>query len=375
MNYVPLSGQPTASWLTTVLRESGVLQRGDVASVTEQMTGAFSSHTSHLVLRYSADAPPDIPTHMVLKRNVPAAWGIEAGAEEVKFYNLVGALPRQPPAIVPYYAAAYDEASGNSYVLLLDLSETHQPPITRDQQISIVEGIPAEAYIEAVVDTLAQTHAYWWEHPLHETTTFDVGYWSRTAERFAAYLQRRQTSWAGLIANEGTWFPDDLRVLYEQLFAALPHYWEQQLAPRFQSTSNLTFVHGDSYFSNFLCPKNPGSAPTYLLDWQSPAFDIAGYDLVNLCATFWTSEQRHEDQREQKILERYLAALQAHGVQQYTWDNLVTDYQHGLIFWLLMPVQDCYDGSGKDYWWPKMQCLAAAFQEWHCDDLLGMPAP
>lgn len=370
--YIPLSGQPTASWLTAVLRQSGVLQRGAVTSVTEQMTGAFNSHTSHLVLRYSADAPPGMPARLVLKRNASEAWSVEAGVEEVKFYNLIAALPRHPPAIVPCYAAAYDEASGNSYVLLLDISETHQPPITRDQQISIVEGVPSEAYIDSVVDTLAQTHAYWWEHSLLNTATFAVGYWSHTAERFAAYVQRRQTSWAGLIANEGNWFPDELRALYKQLFAALPHYWEQQLAPRFQSKSNLTLIHGDSYFSNFLCPKNPGSAPTYLLDWQSPAFDIAGYDLANLCAAVWTSEQRHEDQREQKILQRYLAALQAYGVQHYSWQDLVTDYQHGLIFWLLMPVQDGYDGAGKDYWWPKMQCLAAAFKEWQCEELLGI---
>ena len=49
----------------------------------------------------------------------------------------------------------------------------------------------------------------------------------------------------------------------------------------------------------------------------------------------------------------------------------MTDYRTGLIFWLLMPVQDGYGGSGKDYWWPKMQCLVAAFREWSCEALLA----
>ena len=72
------------------------------------------------------------------------------------------------------------------------------------------------------------------------------------------------------------------------------------------------------------------------------------------------------------MLRRYHAVLQRNGVQDYAWDDLLTDYRTGLIFWLLMPVQDGYDGSGKEYWWPKMQCLVAAFREWHCEQLLGL---
>ena len=93
----------------------------------------------------------------------------------------------------------------------------------------------------------------------------------------------------------------------------------------------------------------PEAGTTYLLDWQSPSFDIGGYDLANLCAAFWAPQQRHEDQREMRILRRYFAVLQQHGVQSYAWDDLLTDYKTGLIFWLLMPVQDRHDGSGKEY--------------------------
>jgi hypothetical protein len=64
--------------------------------------------------------------------------------------------------------------------------------------------------------------------------------------------------------------------------------------------------------------------------------------------------------------------LQTYGVQHYSWEELITDYKHGLIFWLLMPVQDRYGGAGKSYWWPKMQCLVGAFRDWHCDGLLGL---
>ncbi|MBA3945987.1 MAG: phosphotransferase [Herpetosiphonaceae bacterium] len=368
--YIAVPDPITPQWLTAVLHRSGVLRQGEVQAVEQQMTGAFNSHTSRLILHYSADTPRDLPAHLILKQNIQAAWGREAGAEEAKFYNLVASLPEYPAGIVPCYSAAYDPQSQNSYLLLQDLSATHQPPVTRDQQISFVEGVPPDHYIEAVTDTLAQIHAYWWDHALLGTDRFDIGYWSRNRERFELYLARLCNSWDQLIAAEQAWFPDNLRALYEHLFVDLPRHWEQYLEPRFRTQTNLTLIHGDAYFANFLCPKPGEDGGTYLLDWQSPTVDLGGYDLVNLCATFWTPEQRHANRREETILRRYHSVLQQHGVQNYAWNDLITDYQTGLIFWLLMPVQDGADGSAKDYWWPKMQCLVAAFRDWHCEDLL-----
>jgi thiamine kinase-like enzyme len=227
--------------------------------------------------------------------------------------------------------------------------------------------------ITQVIDTLAQLHAYWWERPLLDTGQFPVGYWSRTAERFLQYVEKRSASWRRLIGADSSWLPLELQALYEGLLARLPDMWERYLEPRFRTGRHLTLVHGDAYFCNFLCPRPGEQGPTYLLDWQSPGFDIGSYDLVNLCATFWTSGQRHQDQREKGILRRYLQTLQDHGVREYGWRDLVIDYQLGLIFWVLMPVQDAADGSDKDYWWPKMRCLTAAFRDWRCAALLDRP--
>ena len=57
-------------------------------------------------------------------------------------------------------------------------------------------------------------------------------------------------------------------------------------------------------------------------------------------------------------------------VAHYTWDDLLLDYRLGVIEWLFVPVQDRADGAGKDYWWPKLQCVAAAFHDLNCADLL-----
>jgi thiamine kinase-like enzyme len=370
--YIPIPDPLTPAWLTAVLSASGLLADGEVLSVTITETGAFNSQTQRLQVQYSSDATAGLAPNMVLKRNTQEPWAIEAGAEEVKFYQMVAALRPAPPALVPCYAAAYDPASGNSYLLMRDLSATHAPPVTRDQQVSIIEAVPPAAAIERVIDTLAQHHAYWWDHPLLATGTFEIGYWSRNADRFAQYLQRRQSAWESLRVDEASWFPDELRDLYERVLAHLSQHWQAYLEPRFRTKTNLTLLHGDAYFANFLCPKDSSDDTTYLLDWQSPTVDIGGYDLANLCATFWTSEQRHAARREELILRRYHATLQASGVRDYTWDDLITDYRSGLIYWLLVPLQDRRDGAGKDYWWPKMQCLVAAFHEWRCEELLGM---
>jgi thiamine kinase-like enzyme len=373
--YIPVPDPITPEWLTTVMRQSGALREGAVRSVATETTGAFNSHTRRLLLDYSADAPSDCPTRLVLKQNIDEDWAREAGILEAKFYQLITSLPDHPPVIIPCYAAAYDEQHGDSYLLLLDLSATHRPPVTRDQLISIVEAVPAAHDIDAVVDALARLHAFWWDHAELRPERFDVGYWTRNAERFAQYLERRTASWESLLAGECTWFPDELRGLYETVLAHQHVHWERYLKPRFEAGHNLTLVHGDSYFANFLCPKTPGAGATYLLDWQSPCVDIAGYDLANLIATFWTSEQRHENRREERMLRRYHTILREHGVTGYGWDELLDDYRTGLIFWLLMPVQDRAGGAGKEYWWPKMQCVVAAFQEWECGRLLGRVEP
>jgi hypothetical protein len=52
------------------------------------------------------------------------------------------------------------------------------------------------------------------------------------------------------------------------------------------------------------------------------------------------------------------------------YEALIDDYRLGLVSWLLVPFQDAHDGSPADYWWPKLQCLLAAFDDWDCQELL-----
>jgi hypothetical protein len=223
--------------------------------------------------------------------------------------------------------------------------------------------------LEQVVDALARFHAYWWQNAQLGTGIAQIGAWCSDEQHFAAETERRRRAWENLIENEGDWFPSDMRLMYETILQQLIPLWRRYTQPRLATFSHLTLTHGDAYLANFLCPREGQTDSTYLIDWQSPEVYRGASDLVTLCATFWTREQRAESRRERKVLEQYHRTLQENGVSGYAWDDLVRDYQYSLIDWLLVPVQDRLDGSGKSYWWPKMQCLAHAYEDWNVPEI------
>jgi thiamine kinase-like enzyme len=199
-----------------------------------------------------------------------------------------------------------------------------------------------------------------------------TGHWSADAARFDAYLTRRRAAWHRVRTTHADLLGSDLRRFYDRLLAALPRHWQADLQPRMAARADLTLLHGDAYACNFLVPRTtPGE--TYLLDWQSPTFDIGARDLANLCATFWTRAQRREQDREQRVLDNYHEQLANRGVAGYSMANLLDDYRRALVAWVFVPVQDAADGSALSYWRPKMDCLVAAYQDWGCDQLLGAP--
>jgi hypothetical protein len=361
----------TAQWLTDTLQEAGALSRGEVVAVASRANAAFNSAAAHLDLTYSPDAPGSAPRRLFLKRNVDTVWGRAAGKSEVAFYRLAAPHLDQLPMLVPCYAAAHDLVTGNSCLLLLDVSETHVAPVTRDQQIA-GEAVPPTPLLGLAVDALAAFHAYWWEHPvLGQDPATEVTWWYRDASHYAAHVERRRREWAAFIEAEGAWFPSDLRALYEGVLERLPLLWERALGPRVTALRQLTLGHGDCYLTQFLCPRPDASGPTYLIDWQDTGADFNAFDLVHLFG-FWTPEQRHADGREERLLRRYHAGLVAHGVRDYAWENLLGDYWLLLTILLLYPMWDATNGSARSYWWPKMQRFAAAYRDHGSATLLDL---
>lgn len=353
------------AWLTQVLRAAGMVSRGAVASVQHRRIGAaFNSQVAHLDVAWSADASPTAPRQLLLKLNAD-----HEGEAEAWFYQLVASLPDHPRVVPQGYAARYDPTTGNSYLLLEDLSNTHRLPVSREQLLAL-QGVPTDTDLDSIVDALARFHAYWWERPELGSGVAQVRGWYNSHEAFHRHIERRHREFAHFIDDVGSWFPSDLRSLYERTLAGLTGLWDAYLAARVTLLRQLTLSHGDCYLIQFLCPRAPG-APTYLVDFQAVSANFAPYDLAYLVPTFWTRAQRQADQREASLLRRYHRGLERQGVTGYGWEQLLTDYRLMVTLMIFDPVHDQGAGADQSYWWPKMQCLTAAYQDLKCQDLLA----
>jgi hypothetical protein len=348
-----------------------------VLTASSRPNDAFNSAISHLELTYSADAPSSAPKRLLLKLNRN-----HDGALEVSFYRLIADEARGLPIFARCFAAAHDIATGDSYCLIEDLSQSHVTPVTRSEVLA-GRGVPTDAQLDGIVDATARFHAAFWEHPRLRRAADEleagrpwwlqdvakVRPWFRDDAYHRQHVTRREQEWAAFIAAVGDWFPSELRVLYERALANLPILWERYLGRRVADLRHLTMSNGDSYFAQFLCPRDPTSETTRIIDFQDASANLGAYDLVYLFATFWTPEQRHERDREMGLLYRYLDRLHLYGVRDYTWGNLSTDYRLMIAYMIFDPIWNQTSGSSKNYWWPKLQCLVAAYQDLNCGGL------
>lgn len=353
----------TCGWLTDALREAGMLSTGAVIACDERSNGAFNSAITHLTLTYSEDAPVDAPQHLLLKRNIDSAWAVESAHDEVIFYQTVMRLDPRAPSIVPCSLAVFDTQRRASSLLLADVSATHREPLTRDDLLRGA-SVPDEAALHQSIDALADFHAYWWGRP-ELGAIFPLSNWTGDEARFAAHVERRQREWRQFLAAEDAAFPADVRVVYDHALARLPGLWDAGLGARMSTPRRLTLAQGDCYLTQFLVPRAGVAAPTYLVDFQSVTADIPSFDLTLMFAAFWSREQRQRDDRELRCLRRYYDRLLVRYVRNFSWDDLLAEYRLALTIMLFYPVWDETNGSPREYWLPKMRCLAAAYED-HC---------
>lgn len=354
----------TPEWLTEALREAGILPTGEVIAVEMRANSAFNSAAAHLTVDFSDSAPASVPRALFLKRNITAGWAIEAGRDEVAFYQAMAAHRDHLPMLIPTYAALVDQARSASTLLMPDVSATHAPPLLRDDQIN-GRSIPDPVALDQAIDALAGFHAAWWERPALRSQ-FTITPWTGDADHFEAHVERRRSEWSRFIGAEGDWFPAHLRDFYEHELGRFPALWEAGLGQAMTTGRGLTLSHGDCYLTQFLCPRLGVTAPTYLVDFQSVCADLPGWDLVHMFAFMWSYEQRRNGDLEMRALRRYHAGLLAGGVRDWGWEDLLATYRIALTVGLFYPIWDETNGSPRSYWYPKLQNIVAAWRD-HCE--------
>lgn len=354
------AAQATPEWLTQTLYEAGVLKKGKVVRLESTANTAYHAQTTRLRVEYEG-AEPEPPTRLFLKLLTE-----HKGKREVETYRQLMRLPRYPAMTVPCYAASYDSVSGSSSLLLADVSATHREVSSR-AEVRTFTPAPPLGQVEALVDTLARWHASWW------------GFGGATqlpAERFAIFTD--ETSYRDYAAHcRNAWFhfaeaeptvAAEVAQIYLPLLEKLPLLWSRHLAHRFEDRANLTLIHGDCYFSQFLCPME-GKGRTFIIDFDSVRLDTPTDDLVSL-TTFWQREARAE--YEWAMLERYHNALCRAGVETYAWETFLADYRFSALQHVMYPILGQHGGDEQSFWRSRLSASTATYDTWDCASLLKM---
>ena len=153
--------------------------------------------------------------------------------------------------IIPLVSTFVDDNSGDSFLLLQDMSATHMVPVTRDQQVHW-NALPDDEVLFAIVQTLGEFHAAWWESDqlgIYPIETDDIFLDERS---FRLAVQTYRDQWQSCRSAEQSWLPPDMVEELDEIVELLPAIWERYLATRSLTSRGLTVVHGDAYLANFL---------------------------------------------------------------------------------------------------------------------------
>ncbi|HEU4510024.1 MAG TPA: aminoglycoside phosphotransferase family protein [Pyrinomonadaceae bacterium] len=334
----------TAETLSSWLHRSGSLPSGTVNHV--QIDLEFEATTSKLVflnVEYSAEAPADLPQSLVVKIPVDSS-AIGDRSSEVQFYRQVASSIGSPP-LVRCLATAED-----CILVLEDVRGTHDhPPWPLP---------PSRAQCKLAVDALVKVHVRWWEAPALGHT---IGK-PHTAESLTNMVQGIAAHLPAFIDAHGDALTIDARNIYERVFSSSLKPWL-----RLTDERALTIINGDAHTWNFLFPRS-GDGPAFLIDWQLWHVDVGARDLAFLMALHWHPSRRRE--LELPLLRQYHEGLLAHGLNQYSFDELLLDYGRCAVRNLTIPILFWSRGMKPEGWWHRLECALAAYRDLRCDELL-----
>jgi len=346
--------QITPGWLTNILRRNGHLVQGSVSGLNKECFKTFFSHIYRLEVNYSNDAIPALPSKMLLK--LPLSdneASLKMGKDEVFVYNAITNAMNDPP-VVPCFDAVYSPSSQRSHLLLEDLSNSHFQP-----EIPVP---PSKRHCELCVETLAQFHAFWWEHP---SLGREIGRLFDMESLTEVEAQIRKAL-SGFIDALGDRLSPNRRKACEEAMEFAPAFWKRRLT----SIERNTLIHGDAHIWNFLHPRDPENGRAYLIDLAtSNRIRPPTSDLAYMMALQWFPERRA--MMEESLLRHYHRALLSYGVKEYSWEDCWLDYRRSVITHLFTPILQ-WDGGQIPaiVWWHNFERISEAYKDLNCADLL-----
>jgi hypothetical protein len=342
--------QVTTEWLTGALARSGALIGGQVTSLRIDTRDRNLSSSHLLRIAYSADARGDLPPSLFLK-TVNADQEEEFfGPSEVDYYlrDYVG-LTCAP--IIRCYDGAFSAEQRRYHLLLDDLSESH---------VEAKEKTPSLEYGLALAEGLACLHVYWWG----SDRIAQSGDRLPSVDQINRFVEVARPGASHIIAA----MPDRLEPHWPDRIDELLERHPPAMAARTRDGNGLTLIHGDVNRTNILVPRD-GDRPLYIIDRQP--FDwsltvwLGVYDIAYAIVLDWSVEDRRRF--ELPILRHYHEQLIARGIRDYTWEQLLHDYQLTAAICVYVAIEWCRGGINHEWthiWLPKLQRSLTA-----CDDL------
>lgn len=347
--------QLTAEWLTTVLNKSGALTSGEVSDFDLDRDRGNWSANGRLTVQYTADSTGARPEKLFLKIVNADLDNEFFGRSEVNYYTRDYVDVKEAP-LLRCYDAEYSEAMLRYHLLLDDLSDSH---------IEAASKMPTLEYGLALAEGLAAMHARWWgeeglaeaEAPIH------------TAEHIRRFVDLAEPGATHIING----FAHDLEPLWPNFIRELYANHPQVMIDRCQDTNGFSLIHGDVGQSNILVPRE-SDRPIYIIDRQPFNWSLTTwlgvYDLAYAMVLDWYVETRRR--LELPVLRHYYQRLLAHGVVDYSWQQLWYDYRLAVAMCVYVATEYCRGGINSRMiwlWLPMLQRTLTACDDLNCREL------
>lgn len=290
---------------------------------------------------------------LLLLKQYRAFHGVIA---EVKFYrDLVPMMTVSPAPRCP--AAEYDLDEETGYLLMEDLSVTHQ------ELYAVYQDAPR--YYERIIDTLALLHSQWWDHDRIHEEDFMTPHGGplrmpqmTTSETRQEYVETFQKAYHDYFER----FQGQVTDTWYEIVKRVTENWLRLMDER--SESPLTMTHGDVHTGNIYVPKDEQPAPIFLVDWETYKRSFGPSDVAFFIVLSIAPEVRR--QIEGRLLERYYEGLISNGVSEYDWKQCRADYQLGVMATLFPAVNWALMFGPKRI--SNMKAAMQAFEDWDCGE-------
>lgn len=313
---------PTAAAITQALHAEGFLQAGEVIAVEAgEQFQALATAVYRCRLRYRDETSPCMPETMICKIYGPE-WYQRGGLQEVLAYRRI--IPALRLSIAPTLYGLIDDPAAETCVLLIeDLATCYQP----------VASPMADAWLDLLVDTLADFHAQWWEAPMLDTAAFLQP--EDTVMRMAQAippqgLRANAASARNAVSRFRSAFGSELSEGEAHLLARLDARWAAPFIARTVDHRGLTLLHGDFHLlGNVFIARQPNAvSPIKVIDWGQVKRGLGPHDLMFALLSVDAADRRSRDLA---LLRRYHQRLLARGVTHYCWDQCLWDYRFSLL--------------------------------------------